>query len=64
MFITLFSLWIVRIPLAAVLSKYMGVHGIWWAIPIAWFMGMTLSFIYYRTGRWKKKSVIKIEADQ
>lgn len=59
MFITLFSLWLIRIPLAAILSKYLGVNGIWWAIPIAWFMGMTLSYFYYRTGIWKKKSLIK-----
>lgn len=62
MFITLFSLWLVRIPLAAVLSKYMGETGIWWAIPIAWFMGMGLSYLYYRTGIWKKKSIIPVEA--
>lgn len=60
MFITLLSLWLIRIPLAAVLSKHFGAQGIWWAIPIAWFMGMTLSFIYYRTGRWKKKSLVKV----
>lgn len=59
MFITLFSLWVVRIPIAAVLSKYMGVEGIWWAIPIAWFMGMTLSFLYYRSGKWKNKGVYR-----
>lgn len=59
MFITLFSLWIVRIPIAAFLSKYMGVEGIWWAIPIAWFMGMTLSFLYYRSGKWKNKGIYR-----
>lgn len=59
MFITLFSLWIVRIPLAYLLSKTYNFIGIWWAIPIAWFFGMTLSYIYYRTGRWKSKSVVK-----
>lgn len=61
MFITLFSLWVVRIPLAAVLSKQWGVIGIWWAIPIAWFMGMSLSYLYYRAGVWKKKSIIRSE---
>lgn len=60
MFITLLSLWLIRIPLAALLSSHFGVVGIWWAIPIAWFMGMSLSFIYYRTGRWKKKSIIRM----
>lgn len=60
MFITLLSLWLIRIPLAALLSSRFGVIGIWWAIPIAWFMGMSLSYIYYRTGRWKKKSIIRM----
>jgi putative MATE family efflux protein len=59
MFITLFSLWIVRIPLAWLLSKYFDYHGIWWSIPIAWFFGMSLSWLYYRMGRWKTKSVVK-----
>ncbi|MBW6490503.1 MAG: MATE family efflux transporter [Lentimicrobium sp.] len=58
MFITLFSLWLIRIPLAAILAKKMGVDGIWWAIPMAWFMGMTLSFFYYRIGKWKTKAVV------
>lgn len=58
MFITLFSLWIVRIPLAFILSKPFGYYGIWWSIPIAWFFGMTLSYLYYKTGNWKKKSVV------
>ncbi|KAF0198732.1 MAG: drug/sodium [Bacteroidetes bacterium] len=59
MFITLFSLWIIRIPLAAILSKHIGVDGIWWAIPLAWFMGMALSYIYYKKGKWKTKGVVK-----
>ncbi len=58
MFITLFSLWFIRIPLAAVLSKYIGVTGIWWAIPIAWTIGAVFSYTYYRMGRWKKKTII------
>lgn len=58
MFITLFSLWIIRIPLAWYLSEKMGVEGIWWAIPIAWLLGAIASYIYYKTGNWKTKSVI------
>jgi len=62
MFITLFALWAVRIPLANYLSKTdIGVHGIWWSIPIAWALGVLLTFLYYKTGRWKKKNVIKEE---
>ena len=59
MFITLFSLWIIRIPIAWFLSGRIGIDGIWWAIPIAWFFGMVFSYIYYRMGKWKNKSVVK-----
>lgn len=59
MFITLFSLWVIRIPFAIVLSDIFGVNGIWWAIPIGWTMGLVGSLIYYFTGRWKTKSIVK-----
>ncbi|HOP05147.1 MAG TPA: MATE family efflux transporter [Tenuifilaceae bacterium] len=59
MFVTLFSLWLVRIPLAWLLSRYMGESGIWWSIPIAWFFGVTGAFLYYRFGKWKTKGVVK-----
>lgn len=59
MFISLFSLWIIRIPIAWYLSKDYGPSGIWWSIPLAWFFGMTLTYIYYLTGKWKTKGVNK-----
>jgi putative MATE family efflux protein len=59
MFITLFSLWIIRIPAAWILSRYFGVTGIWWSIPIAWFIGALFSYLYYLKGNWKKKVVVK-----
>jgi putative MATE family efflux protein len=59
MFITLFALWAIRIPVAWIMSRYFGVDGIWWSIPIAWFIGMTLSYLYYLKGNWKKKVVVK-----
>jgi len=60
MFISLISLWIVRIPVAWFLSKYLdlGVTGIWWSIPIGWFAGVVLYYGYYRMGRWKTKAVV------
>lgn len=61
MFITLFSLWLIRIPLAYFLSNRLGPTGIWWAIPIAWLIGTIGSIIYYRTGKWKDKVVVKKE---
>ncbi len=61
MFITLFALWVVRIPMAYFLAPRFGVIGIWWAIPIGWIIGMTLSYGYYLTGRWKRKVVVKFQ---
>ncbi|MCF8330945.1 MAG: MATE family efflux transporter [Bacteroidales bacterium] len=64
MLITLFSLWLLRIPASYLLSREsvgLGYEGIWWGIPIAWFFGFLASYIYYRTGRWKRKVVVKAE---
>ncbi len=59
MIITLLALWVIRIPSSYLLSLKFGYLGIWWGIPAAWFFGALLSFIYFKTGRWKKKSVVK-----
>ena len=62
MLFTLFSLWILRIPLSYFLSRPamgLGEVGIWWGIPLAWCFGFGASWIYYKTGKWKTKSVIK-----
>jgi len=61
MFISLLSLWLIRIPMAWFLSGKIGVAGIWWAIPAGWIVGLSLSFIYYKSGRWKKKTVVKYQ---
>ena len=57
MFITLLSLWLLRIPSSYLLSRYFGTDGIWWGIPIAWAFGLIGSVIYYFTGRWKRKAI-------
>jgi putative MATE family efflux protein len=59
MFITILTLWVIRIPASYFLSLKIGYMGIWWGIPVAWIIGMTLSFFYYKTGRWKKKAIVK-----
>lgn len=61
MFITLLALWFIRIPFSWFLSQKIGETGIWWGIPIAWAFGLTFSTIYYFTGRWKRKVVVKLE---
>lgn len=61
MFITLFALWIIRIPGAYFLSSKIGETGIWWSIPLGWSMGTIFSYLYYRTGRWKTKSIVSVQ---
>ena len=61
MLITFIALWVIRIPLCYYMSQEMGVTGIWWGIPVAWFTGALLSFIYYLTGKWKAKALVKHE---
>ncbi|MBE9509369.1 MAG: MATE family efflux transporter [Bacteroidetes bacterium] len=58
MFITLLSLWFIRVPVAYLLSKSIDETGIWWAFPIGWLAGAVLSYLYYLTGRWKTKVVV------
>lgn len=59
MIITILSLWVIRIPASYLLSLKMGTLGIWWGIPVAWAFGVIASYIYYKTGRWKSKAVVK-----
>ncbi len=59
MFITLFSLWAIRIPVSYFLSLKIGIDGVWWGIPIAWFCGFSFSILYYKKGNWKNKAVVK-----
>lgn len=58
MFISLFCLWLIRIPLAYCFSDWWGETGIWWAINTSLGIGLTIAAVYYRMGRWKGKSVI------
>jgi putative MATE family efflux protein len=61
MFISLFSLWIIRIPVAYVLASVpsIGLKGVFWSIPIGWMAGTILYYLYYLSGRWKTKAVVK-----
>ncbi len=58
MLITLAALWIIRIPVSALLSIWYGTSGIWWGIPVGWIVGFIASVIYYTSGRWKNKILV------
>ncbi|WP_425638480.1 MATE family efflux transporter [Algoriphagus yeomjeoni] len=55
MLISIFSLWMVRFPVAFVLSAKteLSFEGIWWAFPISNLIAALVAFTYYKTGYWK-----------
>lgn len=58
MITSLVCLWLIRIPLAYFLSDWLGRSGIWWAIGISITIGLAVTFIYYKTGIWKRRCII------
>lgn len=65
MFFSLISLGLFRIPLAGLLSRTsMGLKGIWLAIAISFFINALLGFLFYISGRWKKKLEIPVSANE
>lgn len=59
MFISIMTLWIVRFPLAYILSNTLGIGpvGIWWSFPISNVIAGIVAFIYFKTGYWKKRVI-------
>lgn len=52
---TAVTFFVVRVPLALLLPQWTGgADGIWYAILISYASGMSLSVLYYSTGRWKR----------
>lgn len=61
MMVSLFSLWLVRIPLAYYLGDAFGRTGVWWGIGLSIVIAFIITYIYYKTGRWKRRCVVKRE---
>lgn len=61
MVITFLTMWVARLPVAWYFSYGlgMGVAGTWWAIVFSTMVGLVLNWMYYRTGNWLKKVVVK-----
>lgn len=56
---TILSLWVVRVPMAWILSRGMGEVGIWLSIPAGWIIGLAMVYVYYKSGKWRNKGIIK-----
>jgi putative MATE family efflux protein len=62
MVFSLLSLWAVRVPMAAYLSRHtrLGMTGIWLAMAAGFVVTAGVGYLYYLSGRWKK-SALKIQ---
>lgn len=61
MMFAIISLWVLRFPLAYVLSKHtvLGVDGIWWAFPISNTLAAAAALVWFARGSWKRKNLIE-----
>ena len=44
----------IRVIMAVTLAPCFGIAMVWYAVPIGWAANYTISFLEYRTGKWKK----------
>lgn len=55
MIFSILSLWVIRVPLAAILATTsFGILGIWLSVVISYAIVMTSSLMYYCSGKWNK----------
>lgn len=64
MFITIVALWVVRIPVAYYLADFWAERGVWWSVPAGWVVGAVFSTLYFFSGKWKTKGVVKHKEDR
>ncbi len=57
------SLWIARVPIAYWIAGVWGKEYIFLSYAAGWLLGFILVFIYYKTGRWKNKSVVAAKTE-
>ena len=50
---------ILRVAIAVLLSKLVGVIGIWLAWPVGWTISIVMSVLFYKSGPWNKVEVQK-----
>ncbi len=63
MLMSLLGMWVIRIPLANLLSRYWGTAGIWWAITLGFCASAAGSILYYLFGPWYKKVIVRPAGD-
>jgi Na+-driven multidrug efflux pump len=44
----------IRVALSVALAPKYGVAMVWYAVPIGWLVNWIISYLQYRTGKWKE----------
>lgn len=52
------TLWLIRIPFANYVQPYLGSDAIWWSFPVGTISCAVLSFLYFRYGKWREKTLM------
>lgn len=61
MLFTIIGVWAIQFPFAWIVSGMDSMQelGVWWSFPVSYVLPALITFVWYKTGRWKKKRVIE-----
>ena len=48
----------IRVAVAQLCSPVWGIEFVWYAVPLGWGMNYIISYLWYRTGHWEKKTLV------
>ena len=65
MVFSIFELWILRLPLAYGLLLWtdLGVHGVWWAVALSYFVATIVTAAWFMRGTWLQEVIDEPETD-
>ncbi len=60
MIFTIIGIWVIQFPFAWIVSNMesMSYLGIWWSFPASYVLPAIITFVWYKTGAWKRKQII------
>ncbi len=56
------SMWLIRVPFAALLTPRFGAEAIWWSFPLGTITSSALTALYFQFGGWRKARMLEPEA--
>lgn len=48
----------IRVSVAQLATPFWGIETVWYIVPVGWLVNFTISYIWYRTGSWKRKNLV------